>query len=156
MKSETMECPVCGGNLSRVEREETCEYKGGRVAYMQPGWWCDSCDEAILKGEDNTVSNTVFVELRARIEGVLPPSEVKNIRKQLNLTQKQASKIFGGGANAFQKYESGETVPSVGMSLLIKLVGDHADYLESLPLMREQFYKMPFERPVADIRDVSL
>ncbi|MBF0379690.1 MAG: YgiT-type zinc finger protein [Magnetococcales bacterium] len=56
MKSATMECPVCGGNLTRGEREEICEYKGGKVTYMQPGWWCGSCDEAILKGDDNTVS----------------------------------------------------------------------------------------------------
>ena len=70
MDTNTLECPSCGGTLIREVREEVCSYKKHDVPYKQPGWWCGDCDEAILQGDDNIVSNTVFVELRARVEGV--------------------------------------------------------------------------------------
>lgn len=155
MDANTMECPSCSGTLRRKEREDICEYKSQKVSYMQPGWWCDECDEAIFKGEDNVINNTVFVELRARVDGVLSPNQVKTIRKKLGLTQKQASKIFGGGINAFQKYESGEIVPSVGMSLLFQFIGDHTEYLHSLSDMRERFHNRPLELPFTALKIIS-
>ena len=155
MDTRNMECPHCGRTLRREEREEVCEYKGSKKTYLQPAWWCDGCDEAILKGDDNIISNTIYVELRARVEGVLSPSQVQSIRKKLALTQRQSSKIFGGGTNAFQKYESGENIPSVGMSLLFKFIGDHSEYLQSIATMREQFHNMPWEIPGTGSREVS-
>ena len=152
MDANTLECPDCGSSLIREERVDVCTYKSQEVSYKQPGWWCGDCDEAILQGDDNIVSNTVFVELRARVEGVLSPSQIKTIRKRLKLTQRQASEMFGGGRNAFQKYESGEVVPSVGMSLLLQLIGDHAEHLQSLSVMRERFYNMPLELPEMGLR----
>jgi HTH-type transcriptional regulator/antitoxin MqsA len=37
----------------------------------------------------------------------LTPNKIKKIRKKLNLTQKQASFLCGGGINAFSRYETG-------------------------------------------------
>lgn len=44
---------------------------------------------------------------KARIDGLLTPGEIKQIRMKLKLTQKQAATIFGGGVNAFNRYEKG-------------------------------------------------
>jgi HTH-type transcriptional regulator/antitoxin MqsA len=39
----------------------------------------------------------------------------------LGLTQETASKIFGGGENAFSKYESGKVAQSAAMDRLLRL-----------------------------------
>ncbi|MBF0463119.1 MAG: type II toxin-antitoxin system MqsR family toxin [Magnetococcales bacterium] len=154
MNAEMMSCPVCGCLLSREEREETCAYKGSSVTYMQPGWWCGTCDEAIFKGADNVIGNALFAELRARVDGILSPSQVRDIRKRMGLTQRQASALFGGGPNAFQKYESGTITPSVGISILIKLMESNQESVQVLSEIRAQLHEMPFAIP--GIKRVSM
>ena len=53
--------------------------------------------------------------------GLLSGQEIHKIRELLDLTQKEASALFGGGANAFNKYESGEVLQSVAMDRLVRL-----------------------------------
>ena len=43
------------------------------------------------------------------------------------LTQKQAAKVFGGGSNAFAKYEAEDVVQSVGMDKLLRLAVEVPD-----------------------------
>ena len=72
---------------------------------------------------------------KARVEGLLEPEAVKRIRKRLNLTQKDAGRLIGGGANAFQKYESGDIVVSHAvMSALLLLDRDPS----GLSLLRQR------------------
>lgn len=51
----------------------------------------------------------------------LTATDILRIRKTLGLTQAQAARVFGGGPNAFGKYESGEVAPSDGMEKLLRL-----------------------------------
>lgn len=48
--------------------------------------------------------------------------EIRAIRKKLKLTQVQAGTILGGGKKAFQKYESGEILPSRAISNLLRVL----------------------------------
>jgi HTH-type transcriptional regulator / antitoxin MqsA len=50
--------------------------------------------------------------LKARAEGLAEPKEIRRIRTKLRLTQEQAGRLIGGGPRAFQKYESGDLLPS--------------------------------------------
>jgi len=51
----------------------------------------------------------------------LTPADIVRIRKKLGLTQAQAARVFGGGINAFSKYEDNEVEPSDGMETLLRL-----------------------------------
>jgi len=57
--------------------------------------------------------------------GYLLPSEVKSIRTRLKLTQHEAGDIFGGGANAFSRYERGEARQSLALDRLLRLLRDN-------------------------------
>ena len=42
----------------------------------------------------------------------------------MKLTQEEAAKVFGGGVNAFSKYERGEVTQSAAMDKLIRVAAD--------------------------------
>lgn len=142
-----MECTSCGGVLSRGERAEVCEYKGHSVTFTQPGWWCDTCDDGVFEGEDNVISNKVFLEVRARAEGIYSPTQVKRWRMRLGLTQRKASEWLGGGKNAFQKYESGDITPTMSVSLLMKIVESDRNLIGKIPELRNQIQQEPINLP---------
>lgn len=58
--------------------------------------------------------------IRAR-NGMLSSADIAAVRQQLHLTQREASEIFGGGPNSFNKYESGEVLQSQSMDKLLRV-----------------------------------
>jgi HTH-type transcriptional regulator/antitoxin MqsA len=55
------------------------------------------------------------------------PAYIAKVRKKLDLDQKAAAEIFGGGINAFSRYENGKTKPPMALVLLLKLLDRHPD-----------------------------
>ncbi len=55
---------------------------------------------------------------RKKSDGLLTSSEIYEARITLGLTQESASLVFGGGKNAFSKYERAEVSQSVAMDKL--------------------------------------
>jgi HTH-type transcriptional regulator/antitoxin MqsA len=51
------------------------------------------------------------------------------VRKKLNLGQKEAGKLVGGGVNAFSRYETGKTPPPVPLVKLIRILDIHPEML---------------------------
>src|SRR4051812_9399882 len=115
-------CPVTGAPMVRDVRPMTIAYKGVSTTFDMPGWYCDASRESIHTGEDMKVSDRELTKLKARVEGLLAPEEVRNVRKKLGLTQRDAGRIIGGGPNAFQKYESGEVLTSHAVSTLLRVL----------------------------------
>ncbi len=75
-------------------------------------------------GEDMKISDRKLNLLKAKCEGVLEPEEIRRIRKKLHLSQEQAGFLIGGGPRSFQKYESGDVLPSRVVSTALVLL-DH-------------------------------
>jgi len=122
-KRETIiRCPSCGGRAVLETRMDTIEYKGRKAQVRIRGHWCERCDEAVLEGDALQKREDAFLTLRAQVEGVLGPQEVAQIRSKLKLSQRRAGELLGGGARAFQKYESGEQQVSVPMTNLLRLL----------------------------------
>ncbi|QWV92091.1 type II toxin-antitoxin system MqsA family antitoxin [Geomonas oryzisoli] len=105
-------CPETGAPMYRDTRPFTLSYKGESITFDMPGWYCDRSEESIHTGEDLKVSDRMLNRLKASCEGLLPPEEIRRIRKKLHLTQEAAGVVIGGGPRAFQKYEKGDLLPS--------------------------------------------
>lgn len=58
--------------------------------------------------------------------------ELRRIRKKLRINQAEASKLTGGGHNAFSRYETGKVVPSPAVVNLFRLLDRHPDEVEEL------------------------
>jgi HTH-type transcriptional regulator/antitoxin MqsA len=48
------------------------------------------------------------------------------------LDQRQAAEIFGGGVNAFSRYENGKTKPPLALVKLLKVLDRHPDLLDEI------------------------
>jgi HTH-type transcriptional regulator/antitoxin MqsA len=117
-------CPKTGAPMHRDVRPMTLNYKDEKITFDMPGWYCDQSDESIHTGEDMKISDRMLNLLKARSEGLLEPLEIRRIRKKLHLTQEVAGLVVGGGPRAFQKYESGDLLPSRAISSALVLL-DH-------------------------------
>ena len=117
-------CPETGAPMYRGVRPMTLTYKGESLTFDMPGWYCDQSEESIHTGVDMKVSDRMLNLLKARCEGLLEPEEIRRIRKKLHLSQEAAGLLIGGGPRAFQKYESGNLLPSRAVSTALVLL-DH-------------------------------
>lgn len=117
-------CPETGAPMYRGVRPMTITYKGESLTFDMPGWYCDQSEESIHTGEDMKISDRKLNLLKARSDKLLEPEEIRRIRKKLHLTQEEAGLLIGGGPRAFQKYESGDLLPSRAISSALILL-DH-------------------------------
>ncbi len=123
-----------GAELKRDIRPFTITYQGHSKTFDMPGWYPsnDEC-EATFTQDDLKVYDKAIKELKAEAEHLLLPTEIRSIRKRLKLTQIQAGLILGGGKRAFQKYESGDVLPSRAISNLLRLLSSNPALLKTLP-----------------------
>ena len=121
-----------GEKLTRDIRNITLTYRGHSKTFPMPGWYPTDNDEGTFTDEDMKVYDRALNQLKAEAENLLMPDDIRSIRKKLKLTQVQAGTILGGGKKAFQKYESGEILPSRAISNLLKLLALNPNLLKSL------------------------
>jgi HTH-type transcriptional regulator/antitoxin MqsA len=128
--------PETGAPLHRDIRPLTLTYKGESITVDMPGWYGEHPDEGIHTGEDMKVSDRALNRLQARTEGLLEPEEIKRIRRKLGLTQADAGEQIRGGARAFQKYETGDYLPSRAISSALTLLDHNPKSLDVLKARR--------------------
>lgn len=63
---------------------------------------------------------------------IVDPAFIVTVRKKLNLDQRQAAEIFGGGVNAFSRYETGKTKPPVALIKLLRLLDRHPNLIDEI------------------------
>ncbi len=130
-------CPKTGAPMRRGVRPMTLTYKGESITFDLPGWYCDECEESIHTGKDMKVSDRRLNRLKALSEGLLLPENIRRIRKKLRLSQEAAGLLIGGGPRAFQKYESGDLLPSRAISSALVLLDHDPDALAVLKRRQE-------------------
>lgn len=130
------QCDVCGeGTFHIIQQEKTVEYKGHKKNISLNFDECDVC------GADSGETDYLRDHKRAvnafkkEVDGLLSATDVKTIREKLDITQKKAGKLFGGGPVAFSKYENDDVIQSEPMDKLLKVAyqfGAVYRYLEKL------------------------
>jgi HTH-type transcriptional regulator/antitoxin MqsA len=130
-----MKCPVCGAaELIHDTRDLPYTYKGDMTAILGvTGEYCPACAESIL---DAAESDRVMREMRAFSRqvnaAIVDPDFIVSVRKKLALDQREAAEIFGGGINAFSRYENGKTKPPLSLVKLLKVLDRHPDLLNEV------------------------
>ena len=130
-----MKCPVCGAaELIHDTRDLPYTYKGETTVIVAVrGDFCPACSESIL---DAAESNRVMREMQAFSKqvnaAIVDPVFITNVRKKLDLDQREAAELFGGGVNAFSRYENGKTKPPLALVKLFKLLDRHPDLLNEV------------------------
>ena len=130
-----MKCPVCGAaELIHDVRDLPYTYKGETTVLVDVmGEFCPACAESIL---DAAESERVLSEMRTFSKqvnaAIVDPGFIARVREKLALDQREATEIFGGGVNAFSRYENGKTKPPLALVKLLKVLDRHPDLLNEV------------------------
>lgn len=133
MNDTKMRCPVCeeGYLDSRIDLDRV-EYQGQHADLELHYSICDTCGSEQANMDQLRVNKRIMTAFRKSVDGLLPGSEVREIRMSLKLTQKEAARIFGGGPVAFSKYESDDVTQSEAMDKLLRLSSELPSAFELL------------------------
>ena len=130
-----MKCPVCGATeLIRDTRDLPYTYKGEATTIPAvTADFCPACDESITDmAETERVMREMHTFNKQVNAAIVDPGFILSVRKKLDLGQREAAEIFGGGINAFSRYENGKTKPPLALVKLLKVLERHPDLLNEI------------------------
>ena len=130
-----MKCPNCGkAKLVHDTRDMPYTYKGeSTVIPAVTGDFCPACDEAVLDMAESTRTSAAMLDFNRQVNAaIVDPEFIAGVRKKLALDQREAAEIFGGGVNAFSRYENGKTKPSLALVKLLRVLDKHPDLLDEV------------------------
>lgn len=130
-----MKCPVCGAaELIHDTRDVLYTYKGAETVLPQiTADFCPACDEYIQDAEGSRQTMNLMLEFNKQVNAaIVDPLYIAAVRKKLSLDQKEAGELFGGGVNAFSRYENGKTKPPLALVKLLKLLDLHPELLSEI------------------------
>jgi HTH-type transcriptional regulator/antitoxin MqsA len=119
---KTPQCPICNiGQLQILTATESIKYKGCFLPVNLEYALCPNCNEEMILTEQIKRNDCRTRDAWRKFDGLLTSDEIIALRNKLGITQQQAAQMFGGGVNAFSKYERGEITQSEAMDKLMRL-----------------------------------
>lgn len=129
-KLKNSPCPQCRGeSVETITYSDTVDFRNIEldVENLQKSK-CNNCGHKWTTTEqrnhNNSVMRIAYVVVRDQMRtkyGLLTGHEIAQMREMFGIHQREAAAIFGGGYNAFNKYESGEVLQSFAMDRLLRL-----------------------------------
>ena len=130
-----MKCPTCAiAELVHDTRDMPYTYKGETTIIPDVTRdFCSACDEAIFDQAESRRVSALMREFSKQVNAaIVDPGFITKVRKKLALDQREAAEIFGGGINAFSRYENGKTKPPLALVKLLKILDRHPDLLSEV------------------------
>lgn len=121
---QEMLCPLCEeGQLMQIVYADNFRHGDGMVLVQGlEGCECPACGGKPVLADQIRRNQVRVADARRAADGLLVSSEIRGLREYFGISQQEAALLFGGGANAFSKYERGEVFQSVAMDRLLRLV----------------------------------
>jgi HTH-type transcriptional regulator/antitoxin MqsA len=130
-----MKCPVCGGaELIHDTRDLTYTYKGHTTTVPNiTGDFCPACGESVLERESGDEYAFAIRDFQAEVNAsYVDPAFITRVRRKLRIDQREAAQLFGGGINAFSRYENGRAKPPASLVKLLKLLDKKPELMKDL------------------------
>ena len=126
-------CKLCKSeDVSDYVEAEDISYKGSTLQVSIAYSLCNNCDREFISKPQILQNEAALRAAKKDYDGLLSSEEIIRARRTLSLTQEQAARVFGGGRNAFSKYERGEVSQSVAMDKLIRICLNHREVFQEL------------------------
>jgi HTH-type transcriptional regulator/antitoxin MqsA len=130
-----MKCPACGAaELVHDTRDMPYTYKGESTIIPDvTADFCPACGEAVMDTAAGIRHSATMLAFNKQVNAsIVDPGFIATVRKKLALDQREAAEIFGGGVNAFSRYETGKTKPPLALVKLFKVLDRHPDLLAEI------------------------
>jgi HTH-type transcriptional regulator/antitoxin MqsA len=135
MSNSPVDCPICGASGTLAAESYDGEIKhNGHILTVQglERSRCFACNAGPVMTDQIRRNQVVIADAKRGIEGFLSGDEIRRVRERLGLSQSAAANVFGGGENAFSKYERGEVLQSFAMDRLLRVAVDVAGVMSQL------------------------
>lgn len=132
-----MKCGACGGDhIVHETRDIERDYRGATLLIKGvSGKFCPDCGEVTMTRAESVAYMAKLKEARASINaGAHEAVLLESVRSKLGLTRKAAGEAFGGGVNAFSRYETGKTAAPKPLIQLFTLLHNHPELVYELNL----------------------
>ena len=150
-------CPLCGeGHVTEQVQEVETEYKGHTAMLPLHYKLCDHCLSDFAGAAESKRNKRAVLAFRKQVDGLLSGTEITALRKQYDLTQVQAARLFGGGPVAFSKYENDDIAQSEAMDTLLRLVRRSAAIFWELVAEKGMSAEFMAKKPIATVRSQAL
>lgn len=131
---DTRICSSCGhAGLQHGSADVQREFRGLSITIPAvEGWHCAACGEVEF---DSAEAAAQFFQMAQEQQQAVLREQARHIRewrKHLGLTQRQAGELFGGGVAAFSEYEHARTQPHKSTVLLLQLLARHPELLNEI------------------------
>jgi HTH-type transcriptional regulator / antitoxin MqsA len=132
MPRTCLDCETHKGMTHFTGKTFTIEHAGMTATVKGlSGWRCTSCGEVEFDADSArryaAAGDSLVLRERER-----QSTEIRRIRRKLGLSQVAASRLTGGGHNAFSRYERGEAAPLPAVVNLFRLLDKHPELLKEL------------------------
>ena len=125
---------LCRNRTGADTRDISYTYKGeSTIIPTVTGEYCPACGEVILDAAESTRTSAAMLDFNKQINAsIVDPGFIASVRKKLALDQREAAELFGGGVNAFSRYENGKTKPPLALVKLLRVLDRHPDLLNEI------------------------
>ncbi len=130
-----MICGSCGSSkVKRACRNQSFIYKGkSSILPKVKGDLCGTCGEMMLDQAEWVRTDALMKKfIKSVNESLVDGGFIEEVRKKLALGQREAGTLFGGGANAFSRYENGKSKPPVALVKLLRVLDRHPELLAEI------------------------
>jgi len=130
-------CPFCETGTTEVVSYTSTE-KFGRKSVNVEGLLklvCNHCHSETVSGDLHDHNLALFIAAEEATQGGVSPGLLRTLREQWDLTQSEASKLFGAGPSSFAKWESSQTKLSMPSALLIQVASQFPE--EVMPYLAQ-------------------
>ncbi|MAC47661.1 MAG: antitoxin, partial [Oceanospirillum sp.] len=128
-------CPSCfSADLIPDTQDMPYTYKGEKTVITDVvGEFCPKCGESVMDAEESSRVSAAMLAFNQQVNAsIVDPAFITQVRKKLSLDQREAAEIFGGGVNAFSRYENGKTRPPVALVKLLRVLDNHPELLAEI------------------------
>ena len=118
-------CPECGGNIKRTRTVVTTRIGRRTIPVTGKFLQCQGeCHEIYFEpGEADEVSRR-SADIARTDNGLLTPQEIREIRRQHDLTQQQLEQLLNVGPKTVVRWEKGTVVQNSATDTLLRLLRD--------------------------------
>ena len=108
---------------AEVLRERRLVPVGQRRVMVDDEWMkCPTCEEEFYTSDQSDQLHRRSIDQVRLEDGLLAPGEIKRIRTDLGLTQREFEILLGTGSKTSVRWESGRVCQSVAADRLIRLI----------------------------------
>ena len=133
-----MRCPECGGQMELSHAPITEEFRGEAITVRGVAHHeCPECGEVAFDADSLDEWSTKIDDAYREMNGLLKPSEIREIRLSHDLSQKEFEAILGVSSPTVSRWETGKVCHTKSMDRLLRLLRKYPEEVRHLAVMEE-------------------